>query len=357
MGKVGDHQIYKFTMANSSGMKVEILSYGGTVQALEFPDRDGRPSNIVLGFRTLQEYVDHNPLRGSANAGRGVYFGSLVGRYANRLAGGNFRVDGRACRVPANEGPNALHGGSTGFDQKAWEPTITKSDEEVSLHLEYSSPDGEMGFPGNLRTCATYKLGNDNRLTLVLEASTDAPTVVSLTNHTYWDLAGEAAGPVYDQLLYINADGYTPVDKALIPTGEIRDVSGTPFDFRTLKPIGERIRDEDPQLGFGRGYDHNWVLRQTSPRSLVLAATAVDLRSGRRLDVRTTQPGLQFYSGNFLDGSLVGSGGRAYRQSDGFALETQAFPDSPNHPQFPSAELRPGENYQETTTFSLSCAD
>jgi aldose 1-epimerase len=335
-------------------MKVEILNYGGIIRSVEFPDRRGEPRNIVLGFRSLQEYVKYNPAPCPANPeGAGTYFGALIGRYANRIAAGLFQIEGSGYRVPTNDGPNALHGGDVGFDQKVWEPTVLQGDGSVGLRLVYVSPAQEMGFPGTLRAAATYWLDNDNRLTLTFEAMSDATTVLNLTNHTYWNLAGESSGTVYDQLLHINADSYTPIDERLVPSGQILPVAGAPFDFRTPMAIGQRIREGDPQLVFSRGYDHNFALNQTSPRSLVPAATAVDPSSGRGLNVLTTQPGIQFYSGNFLNGTLLGSGGQAYRQGDGFALETQHFPDAPNHPEFGSTELRPGERFEETTVFEL----
>ena len=355
-GEVGGRQVYRYVLANAAGMTVEILSYGGIVRSIEFPDRSGEPRNIVLGFKALQEYVKYNPAPTLANTeAAGAYFGALVGRYANRIAGGQFEIERNDHRVPINNGTNALHGGDVGFDQKVWSPTVVRDDGVVGLRLEYLSPAGEMGFPGKLETVATYTLDNDNRLMLTFQATTDATTVLNLTNHTYWNLAGESTGTVHDQMLYINADAYLPVNEGLVPTGQILPVAETPFDFRTPTAIGERIRDGDPQLVNGHGYDHNWVLNQTSPRSLVLAATAWDPKTGRGLNVHTTQPGLQFYAGNFLNGTLIGSGEHIYRQSDGFAFETQHFPDAPNHPAFPSTELRPGEKYEETSIFELFC--
>jgi aldose 1-epimerase len=337
-------------------MKVEILNYGGIIQSVLFPDRNGEENNVVLGFRHLDEYVKDNSAPTPTNPdSAGPYFGALVGRFANRVTGGRLEVDGAEYRVPVNEGPNALHGGEVGFDQKVWHPTVVRGESTVGLALEYVSPAGEMGFPGTLSTVATYTLDNYNRLTLTFQATTDATTLVNLTNHTYWNLAGESGGPIYDHVLHINADRYSPVDEALLPTGELLPVEGTAFDFRNAAPIGERIRDADPQLIIGGGYDLNWVLNQTSPGSLVLAATVTDPKTGRGLKVHTTQPGIQFYSGNFLNGKITGSGGRAYRQSDGFALETQHFPDAPNHPNFPSTTLRPGERFEETTIFELFC--
>jgi aldose 1-epimerase len=356
VGEVDGARVHQYTLANHAGMKVDVLSYGGIVKSVEFPDRNGEAANVVLGFKTIEEYVSYNPAPSVATpSGKGAYFGALIGRYANRVAGGHLDIEGAIYRVPINDGTNALHGGDVGFDQKVWSPTAVRGDGVIGVRLEHVSPAGDMGFPGTLTVSATYTLDEANRLALTFEATTDAPTVVNLTNHSYWNLAGEAAGTVYDHVLRINADGFTPVDEALVPTGEVLAVAGGPFDFCTPTAIGARIRDDWPQLRAGRGYDHNWVLNQAHPRSLVLAATVEDHVSGRRLHVHTTQPGLQFYSGNFLDGTLTGSGGRAYRQSDGFALETQHFPDAPNHPEFASTMLYPGERYHETTIFELLC--
>jgi aldose 1-epimerase len=353
-GEVGGRPVLRYRLANDAGMTVEILSYGATVQSLRVPDRDGNDANVVLGFATLREYVELNAAPTVANPGSaGVYFGSLIGRYANRLAGGHFELDGVRYEIPRNGGDNALHGGDVGFDQRVFTAAVVEGDGRVGVRLEYESPAGEMGFPGTLQTVATYLLEEENRLILEMRATTDAPTVVNLTNHSYWNLAGESSGPVLDHLLSIEAEQFLPGDEALTPTGEIRAVSGTPFDFRRPVPIGARIREPDPQLAMGHGYDHNFVLRQASPPAPVLAATALDPVSGRGLRVHTTQPGVQFYSGNFLDGSVRGSGGRLYRQSDGFALETQHFPDAPNHPGFPSTVLRPGESYEETIVYEM----
>jgi aldose 1-epimerase len=295
-GEVRGEQVLRYFLVNSAGTEVAVLTFGGIIESLHFPDRLGERRNIVLGFKTLEDYARYNPARTAATPeGAGAYFGALIGRYANRIAGGRLEIGGQQHLVPTNDGTNALHG------------------------------------------------------------ETDAPTFLNLTNHTYWNLAGESSGAVYDQLLSLNADRYTPVDEALAPTGEIHAVSGTPLDFRQPRAIGERIRDGHPQMVIAHGYDHNWVLNQARPRSLVLAATVVDPKSGRALKVRTTQPGLQFYSGNFLNGALVGRGGRSYRQSDGFALEAQHFPGSPHWPEFPSTALLPGDNFEETIVFELTC--
>jgi aldose 1-epimerase len=356
-GEVRGEQVLRYFLVNCFGTEVAILTYGGIIESLLFPDRAAERRDIVLGFRTLEDYVRYNPPRTAANPeGVGAYFGALIGRYANRIAGGRFEIEGQLYSVPTNDGTNALHGGDVGFDQKVWGSTVVRADGAVGVRLEYVSPSGEMGFPGTLRTVATYTLDNDNRLQLKLQAETDAPTFLNLTNHTYWNLAGDSSGTVYDQVLYLNADSYTPVDEALAPTGEILTVSGTPLDFREPRAIGERIRDAYPQMILAQGYDHNWVLNRPAPSSLVHAATVVDPKSGRALTVRTTQPGLQFYSGNFLNGALTGRGGNIYRQSDGFALEAQHFPGSPHWPDFPSTALLPGDRFEETIVFELTCA-
>ena len=355
-GEVRGKQVLRYFLANSAGTEVAVLTFGGIIESLQFPDRAGERRNIVLGFKTLEEYVKYNPARTAATPeGAGVYFGALIGRYANRIAAGRLEIEGQLHWVPTNDGTNALHGGDVGFDQKVWGSTVVRGHGAAGVRLEYVSPAGEMGFPGTLRVAATYTLDNDNRLELKLQAGTDAPTFLNLTNHTYWNLAGEASGVVYDQLLYLNADSYTPVDEALAPTGEILTVSGTPLDFRHPRAIGERIRDAHPQMIIAHGYDHNWVLNQARPSSLVHAATVVDPKSGRSLKVHTTQPGLQFYSGNFLNGALLGRGGSTYRQSDGFALEAQHFPGSPHWPDFPSTALLPGDSFEETIVFELTC--
>jgi aldose 1-epimerase len=344
-GSVNGQPVERFTLANGRGMTVRILTYGGIIQELTVPDRFGRAANVVLGFATLDDYVAHN----SPAAGGGVYFGALVGRYANRIAKGTFTLDGQAFHVPVNNNGNSLHGGTIGFDRKVW----SANEVHTGLRLTYVSPNGEMGYPGTLRTVVTYTLDNANRLSIHYQATTDAPTIVNLTNHSYFNLSGEASGDIYEHQLRINADRCTPTDSTQIPTGELAPVAGTPMDFTHPMPIGARINESDRQLLTGQGYDLNWVLNRSHP-GLTFAARAVDPASGRVLSVHTTQPGIQFYSGNFLTGALVGTSGHSYRQSYGFALETQHFPDSPNHPNFPSTVLRPGQTYDQTTVFELS---
>ena len=349
-----------YTLANRNGMVVKIFNYGGTIKSISFPDRQGRSDEVTLGFATLAEYEAYSPSPHRGNTtGAGVYFGALIGRYANRIARGELTVGGLRYQVPVNNGENALHGGTGGFDRQVWAPAVSSGPGTVSLKLTYVSVDGEMGFPGTLTTIATYTLDNENRLTLTFHATTTADTVVNLTGHTYWNLAGEFSGAVTDQMLYINANSFTPVDSALIPTGVIEPVAGTPFDFTKPTAISQNIdggsqfsERDNQQLRICKGYDLNWVLNQTSPPSLILAARAWDPASGRELSIYTTQPGLQFYAGNVSTATLVGSSG--HRQSDGFALETQHFPDSPNRPNFPSTVLRPGQIYRQTSVYQLS---
>jgi len=349
-GQINGAVVYRYTLTAGNGLTVRILTYGGIVQTVQVPDRRGHPVDLVLGFATLDDYVAHN----SPAAGGGVYFGALIGRYANRIAKGTFTLDGVTYHIPINNNGNALHGGTVGFDQKIWTPSASSGHDSVSLRLEYVSPDGEMGFPGTLTTQATYTLDNRGRLTLTFHSTTDKPTVINLTNHTYWNLAGESSGNVYDQLLYLNANHFTPVDSTQIPTGQVAPVHGTPMDFTRPTAIGAHIAVNDPQLLIGQGYDVNWVVNGPAGAAPRLAARAVDPHSGRVLTIYTTQPGIQFYSGNFLAGTLVGTGNTVYRQSYGFALETQNFPDAPNHPNFPSAVLRPGQVYQQTSVYEIS---
>ena len=344
--------VERWTLTNGD-TTMRVLTYGGVIQTLEVPDAAGEVENVVLGYADLEGYV----IEGDP------YFGSLIGRYGNRIAGGRFALDGEAYQLPLNNGPNTLHGGPGGFSERVWTATDVSDAEVAALQLELVSDDGDQGFPGTLTTTVTYTLDAESRLTVHYEATTDAPTVVNLTQHTYWNLAGEGSGDVYDHELQLNASGYTPVDETLIPTGEVAPVEGTPFDFREPTAIGARIREADQQLLYGQGYDHNWALDREddgaregsdSEDALEEAAVLHDPDSGRTLTISTTEPGIQFYSGNFLDGTLVGTGGGVYRQGDGLALETQHFPDSPNQPDFPSTVLRPGEVYDSTTVFELS---
>jgi aldose 1-epimerase len=334
-------KVWRYTLT-SGVLRVRIITYGGIVQQLDAPDRHGHQTNVVLGFPDLAGYVSKN--------NPGPYFGALIGRDANRIAKGTFTLDGKTYHLPINNGPNSLHGGTKGFDTKVWTATPGKTGDGVSLRLDYTSPDGEMGYPGTLKASVTYTLSGPS-LRVDYRATTDKPTIVNLTNHSYWNLAGEGSGDIYRNRLQLNASHYTPVDSTLIPTGQVAPVAGTPMDFRRPTPIGARIRDNFQQLAYGQGYDHNWVLDGSGLR---LAARVSEPDSGRALSISTDQPGIQFYSGNFLDGTLYGTGGHQYRQGDGLALETQHFPDSPNQPNFPSTVLRPGQTYRTATTFTFS---
>jgi aldose 1-epimerase len=334
--------VHRWTLENG-GTRMRVLSYGGIVQSLEVPDRRGRYANVSLGFDRLEDYVASSP-----------YFGALIGRYGNRIGGGRYTLDGHEYRLSVNDGPNSLHGGAAGFDKRVWDVEPFRSPAGVGLVLRYVSADGEMGHPGRLDTTVTYTLTGDGDWRIDYAATTDRPTVVNLTNHTYFNLAGEGSGDVLGHELRLAASRYTPTDATLIPTGELAGVAGTPFDFRHGKPIGRDIRTAHPQLVGAKGYDHNWVLDKGTTRAPGYAATLRDPGSGRTLRITTTEPGLQFYSGNFLDGTLSGPSGRTYRQGDGLCLETQHFPDSPNKPDFPSTVLRPGETYRSTTVHRFS---
>lgn len=333
-----------YALANAAGMSVRVLTYGGIVAQIAVPDRDGVPANVVLGFDTLERYVSDSP-----------YFGALIGRYGNRIRAGRFTLDGAPYQLPVNNGVNSLHGGLAGFDTRLWTATPFDTLGEQGLTLTYVSADGEEGYPGELTAEVTYTLTVDSSLDIRYRATTTAPTVCNLTNHSYFNLAGEGSGDVLGHEVQINADRYLPVDATQIPTGEFAPVEGTPLDFRKAHLIGERIRDNFPQLLPGRGYDHTFVLnRPADATGLEAALRCVEQRSGRVLEVLTTEPGLQFYSGGFLQGDVVGTSGRVYRQGDGFCAETQHYPDSPNQPSWPSVVLRPGETYESRTIYSFS---
>jgi aldose 1-epimerase len=329
----------EYTLTNSNGMEMKVITYGGIITSLSAPDRHGNQGNIVLGFDNLADYETKNP-----------YFGAIIGRYGNRIGGAKFSIDGTEYTLAANNGPNSLHGGVKGMDKVVWTAAEAEVENGVGLELSYLSPDGEEGYPGNLSVKVVYTLTEDNELRIEYTATTDQATVVNLTQHSYFNLAGNGAGTIYDHVLQINADQYTPVDETLIPTGENVDVVGTPFDFRNPKTIGAGIRSNDPQVVIGRGYDHNFVLN-SDDGSLSKAAWVYEPTTGRTMEVWTTEPGVQFYTGNFLDGTLVGSSGGMYRQGEGFCLETQHFPDSPNQANFPSTVLQPGDTYQSTTVY------
>ncbi|SDL30165.1 aldose epimerase family protein [Nonomuraea jiangxiensis] len=333
-----------YTLRNSHGMRVNILTYGGILQSIQVPDRQGKFANVVLGFNNLSDYV---------NKSRTTYFGAIVGRYANRIAKGRFTLGGRTYQLATNDGPNHLHGGDQGFDKRLWTARPVKRPHGVGLELTYTSPDGEEHYPGTLRTKVVYTLTRDNKVRMDYTATTSKPTIVNLTNHAYFNLHGEGNGTILDHRLRIYASHYTPVDQTLIPTGEIARLKGTPLDFRKATTIGSRIDGKDQQIVYSGGYDHNYVLNRHG-RGLNLAARVVEPGSGRVLKVLTDQPGLQFYSGNFLDGTLRGTSGRLYPKRSGFTLESQHFPDSPNHRNFPSTVLRPGDVYRTTTVYAFS---
>ena len=345
-GEADGQAIEKYTLTNAGGMAVSILTWGATVQSIMVPDKTGAMGDVALGFDNLDDYLTKSP-----------YFGAIVGRYANRIAKGTFTLDGKTYTLAINNDPNTLHGGDKGFDKQVWTASPGDGEGGPSLTFSRTSPDGEEGYPGTLDVSVTYTVTDANELRLDYLATTDALTVVNLSNHTYFNLAGEGSGTAFDHSLQINAATYTPVDPTLIPTGEIAPVAGTAFDFTTPHTIGERIRDAaDAQIMIGLGYDHNFVLDRPSPddTSMVEAVVVTEPTSGRTMTVSTTQPGVQFYSGNFLNGAISGPAGVAYRQGDAFCLETQHFPDSPNQPDFPTTELAPDGQFTSTTVYAFS---
>lgn len=333
-GQADGKEVDLYTLTNSKGTEVKITNYGGTVTSWIVPDNKGNKSSIVLGFDSLSGYLAKPP-----------YFGALIGRYGNRIGKGIFKIDTATYKLAVNNGENHLHGGNKGYDKVVWD--VTPADSTASLTLSYLSKDGEEGYPGNLKITVVYTLTDDNELLIDYSAETDKPTVVNLTNHSYFNLTGDVNNTILNHTLQVNADKYTPVDKGLIPTGELKDVKGTPFDFLQPHKIGERIAAVEG------GYDHNFVLTRKGT-DLELVATLADSLSGRKLEVYTTEPGLQFYSGNFLDGTIKTSDGKAINIHTGLCLETQHFPDSPNKPQFPSTLLKPGEKYHTVTKYKVS---
>jgi aldose 1-epimerase len=336
-GKMPDGTpVDRYTLTNSKGMEAGIITYGGALVKLTAPDKSGKFADVVLAMDDLDGMRKQD-----------AFFGALIGRYGNRIGKAQFTLDGQTFKLPANNGPNTLHGGPEGFDKKVWTAQKGSSAEGPSLELTYVSKDGEMGFPGTLTAKVVYTLTNNNALRIDYTATTDKPTVVNLTNHAYWNLAGE--GDILGHEVTILADRFTPVDAGLIPTGELKPVKGTPFDFTTATAIGARINQDDQQLKYGKGYDHNWVLNK-SDSSLTKAAEVHDPKSGRVMEVWTMEPGLQFYTGNFLNGSLKGKG-RSFDLRSAFCMETQHFPDSPNQPSFPSTTLRPGQTYHTTSEY------
>jgi len=306
------------------------------------PDRAGHTEDIVLGYNQLEGYVKNNP-----------YFGCIVGRYGNRIAQAKFTLEGQEYTLAQNDGENNLHGGIKAFDKVVWDARARMGDERVGVAFQYRSQDGEEGFPGNLDVTVTYTLTNDDAFRIDYFATTDKTTVVNLTNHSHWNLAGEGSGDILGHELMLNADHFTPVDEGLIPTG-IETIEGTPFDFRIPTAIGARIDNDDEQLNFGKGYDQNWVLNKEQEGAMTLAATVYEPQSGRFMEVFTTEPGIQFYTGNFLDGTVIGKSGKAYESRNAFCLETQHYPDSPNNPDFPSVVLKPGEEYKTATIYKFS---
>jgi aldose 1-epimerase len=332
-----------YTLRNAKGMEATIMTYGGIVISLKVPDKNGKFDDVVLGYDNLGGYLTNSP-----------YFGALIGRYGNRIANGKFSLDGVEYTLAKNNGPNHLHGGMKGFDKVVWEVDEAEVGEHgPKLELTYFSKDGEEGYPGNLKVEATYTLTEDNALKIKFKATTDKDTVCNLTHHSYFNLAG--GGDVLDHIVQINADKFTPVDSGLIPTGALMPVTGTPFDFRTPTAIGAHINEtNNEQIKFAGGYDDNWVLSKKSTGELSLAARVNAPASGIAMEVWTTSPGLQFYTGNFLDGTITGKGGRVYQLRGAFCMEPQCFPDSPNHPAFPTTELKPGETYKNTIIYKFS---
>jgi aldose 1-epimerase len=341
-GKVDGQSVDLYTLTNAHGVEAKITNYGGIVVSLRVPDRAGRFADIVLGYDKLDDYLKSTP-----------YFGALVGRYGNRIGKGRFTLNGVEYKLPVNNGENTLHGGVKGFDKVVWNANAMQTRIGPTLELTYLSHDGEEGFPGNLSAKVVYTLTNNNELRIDYSATTDKDTVVNLTHHSYFNLAGQGNGDILGHQLMLAADKFTPVDAGLIPTGELRSVTGTPFDFKSATAIGARINNDDEQLKLGGGYDHNWVLNGKMGQ-LRQAAKVSEGTTGRAMEVWTTEPGIQFYTGNFLDGTLTGKGGKVYQKRYGFCLETQHFPDSPNQPKFPSTVLKKGARYRSTTIYKFT---
>lgn len=332
-----------YVLKNKNGVEADVINFGATLVSLKVPDRSGNLADVVLGFKDIDGYVDGK-----------AYLGATIGRYANRIANGTFTLNDKAYQIPKNDGNNSLHGGLKGFNKRVWTAHEIKVPNAQAIRFSYLSKDGEEGFPGNLNVEVTYSLTNDNALRIEYSASTDKDTVVNLTNHSYFNLAGEGNGNILDTQLTLHANQFTPVNETLIPTGELRAVKDTPFDFTSATAIGARINQDDEQLKFGKGYDHNWVLTSGKGAGPRLAAEAYESKSGRLLQVLTTEPGIQVYTGNFLDGSIRGKSGVPYNHRSAFCLETQHFPDSPNHPNFPSTVLKPGQRFHSITIYRFS---
>ena len=342
-GKTPDgSRVDLYTLANDRGVKIKVTNYGGIIVSIISPDRNGQPADIALGYDSLDEYLAQQ-----------LYFGCIVGRYANRIANSNFILNGDDYALNSNEGNNHLHGGISGFDKKIWETSEIDDQEGRGLKFSGVSADGEEGYPGRLAITFCYILSDANELIIRYKASTDKPTIINLTQHSMFNLSGDMSQNILNHTLLLNADRITPVSATLLPTGELRHVAGTPFDFRQPAPIGAGINSDDIQLTYGKGYDHNWVLNNPDG-SLNLAARVIEPTTGRILEAYTTEPGLQLYTGNYLDGSSIGKGGVAYQQYAGFALEAQHFPDSPNHSNFPTTVINPGDTYSQTTIYKFA---
>jgi aldose 1-epimerase len=340
----GGQPVEVYTLTNRQGMEARVTNYGGILLGLRVPDRDGRFDDVVLGYDSLADYLAESP-----------YFGALIGRYGNRIARGRFTLDGRQYTLATNNGVNHLHGGLKGFDKVVWTAAPFENEQGMGLVLTYVSPDGEEGYPGTLTARVTYTLTADNALVFDYHATTDKPTPVNLTQHSYFNLAGDGQRDILGHVVTFNADRFVPIDATSIPLGPLRDVTGTPFDFRRPTAIGARIQQDDEQLRNGLGYDHSLVLdKGGQPGALTLAAHVLEPTTGRVMEVHTTEPGMQFYSGNFLDGTLKGKRGAVYHHRFGLALETQHLPDSPNQPAFPSTILRPGEQYHSRSIYRFS---
>lgn len=333
--------VKQYTLTNKNGMKVEVINYGGIITSLMAPDKNGKYQDVVLGFTKPEDYFNGNP----------YFFGALIGRYGNRIANAKFILEGKTYELDKNDGPNSLHGGKEGFDTKIWTVEPVKDAQFPTLKLTYVSADGEEGFPGKLTTTVLYTLTDDNALEISYEATTDKATVVNLTQHSYFNLSGNFTQSITDHELQLNAEKFLPVNSTIIPTGEEKDVKGTPFDFTVSKPIGKDIGSNDEQIRLGQGYDHNWILEGKGLRTI---ATVYHPATGRMMEVMTDQPGVQFYSGNFLDGKYETKTGGKYEKRNGFCLETQHYPDSPNQKAFPSTELKPGQKYQTKTIYKFS---
>ena len=350
----GGTPVQIYTLSNGH-MRVRITNFGGVIQSIYVPDRHGRMADVALGFGNLAGYEANDVYPQPSGGSGSTYFGATVGRYANRIAGGQFTLNGHTYKLPLNNGPNTLHGGPNAWNSQVWTPAVSRKAGQVSLSLTYTSPNGQNGFPGTVVATVTFTLGRPNALRIQYHATTDQPTVINVTNHSYFNLAGQASGSILNQRLMINASRYTPTNAVLIPTGQLASVLGTPMNFLKMKAIGRDITSPFQQLILAHGYDHNWVINGGGT-GLKLAARAMDPISGRSLAAYTTEPGVQVYTSNFLQGELVGTTGKTYRQSAGFTLETQHFPDSPNQPSFPSTTLNPGTPFNSTTVFSFGVA-